>query len=68
MAWAVLAFPETPLEFREGLVRIALDEIRHMRIYAEQIARLGYRVGSFAVRDWFWERVPRRARRPRSSR
>ncbi len=59
MAWAVLAFPETPLAFREGLVRIARDEIRHMGIYAEQIERLGFRVGSFAVRDWFWERVPR---------
>ena len=58
MAWAVLAFPETPLEFRAGLVRIARDEIRHMRIYAEQIERLGFRVGSFVVRDWFWERVP----------
>jgi uncharacterized ferritin-like protein (DUF455 family) len=59
MAWAVLAFPETPLAFREGLVRIARDEIRHMRIYAEQIERLGFRVGSFGVRDWFWERVPK---------
>ena len=58
MAWALLAFPETPLEFRAGLLRIARDEIRHMRIYAEQIARLGFGVGDFDVRDWFWERVP----------
>ena len=65
MAWAVLAFPETPLEFREGLVRIAKDEIRHMRIYAEQIERLGFHVGDFEVRDWFWERVPT-ARTPAS--
>ncbi len=41
MAWAVLAFPEAPREFRTGLVRIALDEIRHMHLYAGQIARLG---------------------------
>jgi len=58
MAWAILAFPETPREFRAGLARIARDEIRHMRIYAEQIERLGFRVGDFEVRDWFWERVP----------
>ncbi len=58
MAWAVLAFPETPREFRAGLVRIALDEIRHMHLYARQIARLGFAVGEFAVRDWFWERIP----------
>jgi uncharacterized ferritin-like protein (DUF455 family) len=59
MAWAVLAFPETPREFRAGLARIALDEIRHMHLYAGQIARLGFGIGQFTVRDWFWERVPR---------
>ena len=58
MAWALLAFPDTPREFRAGLVRIALDEVRHMSLYARQIERLGYRVGSFPVRDWFWERIP----------
>ena len=58
MLWALLAFPETPREFRAGLVRIALDEIRHMHLYAKQIARLGFAIGQFPVRDWFWERVP----------
>jgi uncharacterized ferritin-like protein (DUF455 family) len=58
MAWALLAFPDTPQEFRAGLVRITLDEARHMRMYAEQIERLGHGVGSFPVRDWFWQRVP----------
>ena len=59
MAWAVLAFPDTPVEFRSGLVRIALDEIRHMHLYAKEIRRLGHEVGAFTVRDWFWERIPR---------
>ena len=58
MCWAVLAFPEAPREFRGGLVRIALDEIRHMHLYAQQIERLGHAIGDFVVRDWFWERVP----------
>jgi uncharacterized ferritin-like protein (DUF455 family) len=58
MAWAVLAYPEAPQEFRAGLVRIALDEIRHMHLYANEIVRLGHRVGDFTVRDWFWERIP----------
>lgn len=58
MAWAVLAFPDTPVAFRSGLVRIARDEIRHMQLYGEQIARLGHAIGDFAVRDWFWTRVP----------
>lgn len=58
MLWALLAFPDTPREFRAGLVRIALDEVRHMKMYAARITALGHRVGDFAVRDWFWERVP----------
>jgi uncharacterized ferritin-like protein (DUF455 family) len=58
MAWAVLAYPNAPLEFRLGLTKIALDEIRHMQMYATEIERLGYRIGDFPVRDWFWARVP----------
>jgi uncharacterized ferritin-like protein (DUF455 family) len=58
MLWAVLAFADAELPFRAGLVRIALDEIRHMNAYRGQIERLGFRLGDFAVRDWFWQRVP----------
>ncbi len=58
MAWALLAFPDTPREFRAGLLRIATDEIRHMKMYAAEIERLGHRIGEFTVRDWFWQRVP----------
>jgi len=57
MAWGILRFPEQPEEFRRGLVRIMRDEIRHMGLYTEHLARLGFRVGDFPVRDWFWERV-----------
>ena len=59
MAWALLAYPDTPREFRAGLIRIALDEVRHMTMYAAHIGRLGSRIGEFPVRDWFWSRVPR---------
>jgi uncharacterized ferritin-like protein (DUF455 family) len=58
MCWAILAFPETPLAFRRGLLGICQDEIRHMGMYAEHIQTLGFQVGAFAVRDWFWERAP----------
>lgn len=61
MAWALLAFPASPRAFRGGLVRIALDEVRHMGMYREHLAQLGSRYGQFPVRDWFWERVPRAA-------
>jgi len=58
MAWAFLAFPAAPREFRTGLLDICLDEVRHMGFYREHIEALGHRVGEFPVRDWFWERVP----------
>jgi uncharacterized ferritin-like protein (DUF455 family) len=58
MLWALLAFADAEEAFRRGLVRICLDEVRHMNAYRVQIERLGFRVGDFPVRDWFWERVP----------
>ena len=58
MAWALLAFPETPRAFRRGLLGVLADEVRHMQLYRRYLANLGFDYGSFAVRDWFWERVP----------
>lgn len=58
MCWALLAFPKAPNSFRRGLAQIAEDEIRHMAIYRQHIERLGYGIGDFGVRDWFWERIP----------
>jgi uncharacterized ferritin-like protein (DUF455 family) len=58
MAWAVLAFPDAPRELRAGLAHIATDEARHMRMYAAELRRLGFELGAFPVRDWFWLRVP----------
>lgn len=58
MAWAVLAYPDTPDAFRRGLVALALDELRHARLYQAEIARAGFAAGDFPVRDWFWERLP----------
>lgn len=58
MCWALLAFPEAPREFREGLLRVFGDEVRHMAMYAAHLEALGHRIGDFPVRDWFWQRVP----------
>jgi uncharacterized ferritin-like protein (DUF455 family) len=58
MCWAILAYPESPPKFRRGLAKVARDEVRHMRMYADYLATLGHRFGDFPVRDWFWERVP----------
>jgi uncharacterized ferritin-like protein (DUF455 family) len=58
MSWALLAFPLAPRAFKRGLVRIAQDEIAHMAAYRQYLAALGFAVGSFPVRDWFWQRIP----------
>ncbi|MDG1498501.1 MAG: DUF455 family protein [Planctomycetota bacterium] len=57
-AWAILAFPGTPVEFRRGLLGICLEEIGHMKLYAEYFGTQGFAIGDFPVRDWFWQRVP----------
>jgi uncharacterized ferritin-like protein (DUF455 family) len=57
MAWAILRFVETPLEFRKGLLRILQDEVRHMRMYEGYLRKRGAAPGDFPVRDWLWERV-----------
>ncbi len=55
--WAILAFPETPAAFRDGLFAIMLDEVRHAASYATRLEELGSAYGVHAVRDWFWERT-----------
>ena len=58
MAWALLAFPDTPPAFRRGLLGVLGDEVRHMGLYLAYLSALGFTYGSFPVRDWFWQRVP----------
>jgi uncharacterized ferritin-like protein (DUF455 family) len=58
MCRALLLFVDREPSFRRGLLRIALDEVRHMGLYEAHLRALGSRYGAFAVRDWFWERVP----------
>jgi uncharacterized ferritin-like protein (DUF455 family) len=58
MCWALLAFADAEPAFRQGLLGICQDELRHLAAYRAEIERLGFRVGDFAVRDWFWLRVP----------
>lgn len=58
MCWALLKFSDAPQAFREGLLRICTDELRHMNGYGQLLVALGAAYGDFPVRDWFWERVP----------
>ena len=56
-AWAILAFPRTPRVFRAGLLRLCLEELAHLRLYAGHMRALGLEYGALQVRDWFWARV-----------
>ncbi len=57
-AWALLAFPDTPLALRRGLAQILRDELRHVEAYRAYLRTLGVEVGEVEVNDWFWRRVP----------
>jgi uncharacterized ferritin-like protein (DUF455 family) len=56
-AWALLAFPESPPEFRRGLLRILDDEQRHTRMYIARVEDAGARFGDFPVHGYFWSKV-----------
>jgi uncharacterized ferritin-like protein (DUF455 family) len=56
-AWAVLAFPDTPIAFRRGLVAILADEQRHLALYCARLAahRVGF--GDQPVTGHFWNKL-----------
>jgi uncharacterized ferritin-like protein (DUF455 family) len=56
-AWALLAFPEAPADFRRGLLRILDDEQRHTRMYIARVEEAGARFGDFPVNGYFWGKV-----------
>ena len=56
-AWALLAFPDAPSEFRSGLLRILGEEQRHCRMYRGRLDELGARFGDFPVSGYFWSKV-----------
>lgn len=57
-AWALLAFPDAPAEYRRGLASILDDEQRHTRMYIARIEALGHRFGEFPVTGYFWKKAP----------
>jgi len=56
-AWALLAFPDAPADFRRGLVAILDDEQRHTRMYVARLEAAGTRFGDFPVTGYFWNKV-----------
>jgi uncharacterized ferritin-like protein (DUF455 family) len=56
-AWALLAFPGAPPEYRRGLARILDDEQRHTRMYIARVEAVGHRFGDFPVSGYFWNKI-----------
>jgi uncharacterized ferritin-like protein (DUF455 family) len=56
-AWALLAFPDAPPDFRRGLTGILQDEQRHTRMYIARLEDTGARFGDFPVNFYFWNKV-----------
>lgn len=54
MAMVVLAFPEAPGEFRQGLADIMQDEQRHTRLHVQRAAELGLSFGDLPVNGYIW--------------
>ena len=57
-AWALLAFPDTPTEFRRGLAAILKDEQRHTRMYIARVEANGLKFGDAPVSGYFWNKIP----------
>lgn len=56
-AWALLAFPDAPGDFRRGLAAVLDDEQRHTRMYIARCEALGVRFGEQPVSGYFWSKV-----------
>ncbi len=57
MALVLLAFPEAPAEFRQGMVTIMRDEQRHTRMHMQRAADLGRPFGSLPVNCYIWNKA-----------
>lgn len=57
MAWVILAFPDAPTEYRQGMAMVMRDEQRHTRMHAERAARLGCPFGSRRVNCYIWKKA-----------
>lgn len=56
-AWALVAFPGAPAEFRAGLVRLIAEEQEHCRLYRKRLQDLDADLGYWPVSGYFWSKV-----------
>lgn len=58
MAFVLLAFPEASKHFRRGVANTLMEEQEHVRLYLEQMQRLGIRFGDLPLYRHFWAYTP----------
>jgi len=58
MAWALLAFPETPTDFRLSTIKVLNDEQRHLKLYLSRLKDFNVEFGSLPLNDYFWKHIP----------
>ena len=56
-SWGILAFPNTPQDFRWELFRLIEDEQRHCRMYMARLKAWKAALGDYAVSGYFWSKV-----------
>ena len=57
-AWALLAFPKAPADYRSGLLEILGEEQRHTRMYIARLRKMGGELGDYPVSSYFWNKTP----------
>ncbi len=58
MAYALLAFPDAPKNFRKGVANTLKEEQGHVKIYIQRLNELGVSFGSLPLYKHFWKHVP----------
>ncbi len=58
MAQALLAFPQAPQSFRNGVAHTLKEEQEHVRLYMHRMKELGLNFGDLPLYRHFWVHVP----------
>ena len=56
-AWALLAYPDAPAQFRRGLAAIVVEEQRHFGLYVQRLEAHGVGFGDHPVTGHFWNKL-----------
>ncbi len=58
-AWAILAFPESPLRVKLGFIKTIQEEQTHLRLYLKRMNDFGISFGDIPLNYIFWKQVPK---------